>query len=73
MVHKTSISPDKYAVLFAPDGKHFQKLKSGKIEKMWDYFNFNKDVREQMMLNPQAKFRLVNLVTNKMIGELPRK
>jgi len=68
MVHK-SISADKYEVLFAPDGKHFQKLKSGVVEEMWDYFNFNPDISMQKTLNPSAKFRLVNLTTEKIIGE----
>lgn len=68
MVHK-SITPDKYAVLFAPDGIHFQKMKSGTVEKMWNYFNFNPDIAMQKSLNPSAKFRLINQTSNKTIGE----
>jgi hypothetical protein len=49
----------KARVEFAPDGKHFQIVKSGTSEKMWDYFTQNRDIREQMILNPQAKFRMI--------------
>ena len=69
MVHKKSISKDKYEVMFAPDGEHFQKMKSGSVEEMWNYIHFNKDIAEQRALNPFAKFRLVNLDTMKIIGE----
>lgn len=64
---------DIYSVEFAPDGKHFQGVKKGKIDKMWDYFNTDPYIRNQLALNPQAKIRLRNMNTNKIIGILPRK
>jgi hypothetical protein len=69
MVHKKSITENKYGILFAIDGKHFQKLKIGTFENTWDYFNFDKNITEQRILNPRAKFRYVNLSTGKVIGE----
>jgi hypothetical protein len=55
-------------VEFAPDGIHYQTIKSGALGKMWDYFTQNPDVRQQLLLNPQAKFRLVG--EEKVIGVL---
>jgi hypothetical protein len=49
----------KAKVEFAPDGKHFQIIKSGTSEKMWDYFVMNPDIRKHLIINPQAKFRLI--------------
>lgn len=63
---------EKAIVEFAPDGEHYQKLKEGKIGRMWDYFNFNVDIAMQLFLNPQARFRLKNKDTGFIIGELPR-
>jgi hypothetical protein len=61
----------KAQVLFAPDGEHFQVIKKGETGRMWDYFNFNHDIRVQIALNPQAKFRLIG-ESGIVIGELPR-
>lgn len=58
-------------VLFAPDGKHYQIIKKGKMGNMWNYFNFNIEIRKQISLNPFAKFRLIG-DTEIIIGELPR-
>jgi len=63
----------KGIVEFAPDGEHFQKLKVGLLGKMWDYFNFDPEIRTHLYLNPQARFRLKNKDTGFIIGELPRK
>jgi hypothetical protein len=49
----------KARVEFAMDGKHFQTMKSGTSEKMWDYFVMNPDIRKHLVFNPQAKFRLI--------------
>lgn len=65
MTHKRFNQP---RVEFAPDGIHWQVIKSGEIGKMWDYFTQNRDIREQLMLNPQAKFRLWG--EDKLIGVL---
>jgi len=61
----------KAGVEFAPDGKNFNAIKKGTTGNMWDYFNFNYDIREQIILNPQAKFRLIG-ETGIIIGTLPR-
>jgi len=55
-------------VEFAPDGVHWQVIKSGEIGEMWDYFTGNPDIRQQLMLNPKAKFRLWG--EEKLIGVL---
>ena len=54
-------------VEFAMDGIHYQVVKTGEIGKMWDYFTQDRDVRQQMLLNPQAKFRLIG-ETGMVIG-----
>ena len=61
----------KARVDFAPDELHYQTIKQGTTMNMWDYFNFNPDVWEQISLNPEAKFRLIG-ETGITIGELPR-
>jgi len=55
-------------VEFAFDGIHYQAVKSGPVGKMWDYFITNPDIRQHLLLNPQAKFRLVG--EEKVIGVL---
>ena len=55
---------------FAPDGKHWQVIKSGSLTRMWDYFVGNLDIRRQITLNPSAKFRLTG--EEKIIGVLPQ-
>ncbi|MBA7533922.1 hypothetical protein ES705_26168 [subsurface metagenome] len=62
-----------YAVKFAPDGNRYQTIKKGTMGKIWDYFNFNSDLREMLSLNPQAKFQMINIDTKVVIGTLPRK
>ena len=54
---------------FAPDGKHWQVIKRGKLKKLWDYFISSPDIRQQIALNPYAKFRLWG--EEKLIGSLP--
>lgn len=61
---------NKARVEFAPDGEHYHKIKEGTTSNMWDYFNFNPDLREQIALNPQAKFKLIG-ETGITIGILP--
>lgn len=56
---------------FAPDGIHWQVMETGELGKMWDYFTQNPDIREQIALNPFAKFRLIG-ESEKVIGILPR-
>jgi len=63
---------EKGKIIWAVDGEHWQLLKEGDIGKMWDYFNFNRDIRQMLLMNPQAKFRLLEQ-NDKLIGELPRK
>lgn len=67
---KTAKKPAKRMprVEFAPDGIHFQTIKSGSIGRMWNFFTKNPDIRQQLLLNPQAKFRLVG--EGKVIGVL---
>jgi hypothetical protein len=47
-------------VEFAPDGINYQKIKSGELGKMWDFFTQDVEIRKHLLLNPKAKFRLVN-------------
>lgn len=61
----------QYAVLFAPDGEHFQELKHGSIENMTDLFN-GPDVTQQLALNKFAKFKLINMMTKITISERPK-
>lgn len=58
-------------VEMAMDGEHWEVIKKGEVGKMWDYFNFDTDIREHLFLNPQAKFRLVS-DSGSVIGVLPR-
>ena len=61
----------KARVEFAPDGLHYHQIKQGTSAKMWDYFNSTLEIREQVALNPQARFRLIG-ETGITIGELPQ-
>lgn len=61
-----------YAVEFAPDGRNFQTIRKGRIEKLWDFFTTDWDIRGHIALNPYAKFRLKNMRTGKVIGVLPK-
>jgi len=65
-----SISPDTYAVEWAVDGKTYRHLKDGTIEKMYDFFTQDTEIRKHLILNPFGKFRLKNLKTGKVIGVL---
>ena len=58
-------------IIWAPDGEHFQLMKEGSIDKMWNEFNFSTEIREQIRLNRFAKFRLIG-DENVVVGELPR-
>jgi len=64
------ISSDIYAVEDSLDGIHYHKTKKGTWNKMWDYFNFDKDIRGHLMLCPDAKVRLRNVTEDKIIGVL---
>lgn len=55
-------------VEFAPDGIHYQTIKSGTLGKMWNYFTQDSDIRKHLMLNPKARFRLIG--EEKTIGVL---
>ena len=55
---------------FAPDGKHWQVIKKGKLNKLWAYFIGSLDIRQQLAVNPYAKFRLYG--EEKLIGTLPQ-
>lgn len=59
---------DKYAVDVAYDGLHFQRIKSGGWERMWELIH-GLDVSVQLTLNPFAKARLMNVSTGRIIGE----
>jgi len=59
----------KARVEFAPDGKHFQTIKTGTSEKMWDYFTQDQEIRQHLIIVPQAKFRMIG-ETGKTIGVL---
>jgi hypothetical protein len=49
----------KAKVEYAPDGKHFHTVKTGTSENMWDYFVMNPEIRKNLVLNPQGKFRMI--------------
>ncbi|MBN1795150.1 MAG: hypothetical protein JW804_00600 [Sedimentisphaerales bacterium] len=53
---------------FAPDGIHYQTVKDGSLEWLWDYFIKNANIREQLIINPFGRFRLVG--EHRMIGVL---
>ena len=61
---------NKARVEFAPDGEHYFRVKEGTMGNMWDYFTTNPDLREQLALNPQAKFKLIGEM-GITIGVLP--
>ena len=67
------ISKDTYRIDFAPDEKHYQVIKQGKIERLWNDFCFNADYIIHCSINRFAKFRLINTNTGRIIGILPRK
>lgn len=62
---------EKGKIMWAVDGEHWELLKEGSIGKLWDYFNFDIEIRKMLMYNPFAKFRLYG-ASGKLIGELPR-
>lgn len=69
-----------YKVDFAPDGINYHTIKKGNFNKIWDYFVFDNDLRQQIAINPYAKFRLTGVlhllngdVVETVIGTLPRK
>jgi len=66
---KDILSNDTYAVEFAPDGEHYQELKRGKIDKMWDYFNFDAEITIYRANYKHSKFKLKNLVSGCIVGE----
>ena len=65
-----NIIDDVYVVEFAPDGIHYQKDKHGTRSEMWTYFTTDREIREHLLLNPFARFRMRNATTDKTIGIL---
>jgi len=63
--------PDRFAVQVALDGKHFHRLRYGTETEMRDYLE-NRYIKSKLATNPEAKFRLINLNTKKIIIELPK-
>ena len=59
----------KARVEYAPDGKHFHTVKTGTSEKMWDYFVMNPELRKNLVLYPEGKFRMIG-ETGMTIGVL---
>lgn len=57
-------------VEFAPDGVHYQIIKSGSLGKMWDYFTQDVEIRKHLLLNPKARFRLFGEGGERVIGVL---
>lgn len=61
----------KARIDFAPDGKHWQEIKKGGIDKLWDYFVMSPEIRQQIFVNPFARFRLIG-DSGLLIGTLPK-
>ena len=59
----------KARVEFAPDGKHFQTIKTGTTANMFNYFTQDPEIRQHLIIVPQAKFRMIG-ETGKTIGVL---
>lgn len=60
-------------VEFASDGMRFHTIKKAKTTiALWKFFTRNVDIRQQIHVNPYAKFRLIG-ETGLLIGELPKK
>jgi hypothetical protein len=63
-----------YAIIHAPDGKNFYKIKQSKdVGRLWDYFNFDREFRKTHLLNKFAKSKLINIRTGMVITELPKR
>lgn len=54
---------------YAPDGKNWHSIKKGTVGKLWDYFIKNRDIRENLVLIPSGRFRLIG-EKDKVIGVL---
>lgn len=61
-----------YAIDFAPDGKTYQQIERGSLDRIWSMFVSSIDIRQQIALNRFAKFRLRNEETDHIIGILPK-
>jgi len=62
----------KAKVEYAPDGQHYQTIKTAQtVTRLWDFFCFSRDIRQQISCNPFAKFRLIS-ENNSIVGYLPR-
>ena len=57
-----------YRMEFAPDGLHFVVSGKAKLEKAWAWLT-SRDCREHKALLPNAKVRIVNVRTGKVIGD----
>jgi len=59
-----------YVIEFAPDGEHYHatnKIKN--CQKAWEKFMGDVEIRQQIAINPYARFRL--LLDDKVLAELP--
>jgi hypothetical protein len=54
---------------FAPDGEHWHTIVKGNLMRLWNYFISNAEIRQQITINPYAKFRLIG--DDIVIGVLP--
>jgi len=46
----------KAKVEYAPDGQHYQTIKTAQtVTRLWDFFCFSRDIRQQISCNPFAK------------------
>ena len=59
---------DKYACQFAPDGEHFVTNHKLTLEKAWAWLT-GPEARLHVKLLPNARVRLVNLITGAVIGD----
>jgi hypothetical protein len=62
----------KARIMWTIDGEHWQLLKEGSIERLWDSFVLDPEIKKHIILNPNGKFRLYG-ETGMLIGELPKK
>jgi len=61
---------NQYQIQFAPDGEHWQKIKTNTVEKLWDDFCFNPEYRRFVEFNPEGKVQLISLATGQIIGTI---
>jgi len=59
-----------YQICFAPDGIHWQTIITNRnCQRAWTTFTHDSDIRQQIAVNPYARFRL--LLDDKVLAELP--